>query len=245
MSIKRLQAQYRRSQALIREHGLRQFAALFASWFRARLGHVSRGRKEYLAHKSGIDAAFDAEHGVRTGGVEYLYDLTIVGENARFGIHHIASDPSEFHLAMERLDIDLTSATFVDFGSGRGRALIMAAALPFQKIIGIEFAKELHEESLLNLAHALGEGVERVASILGDATTFILPTSPLVLYLYNPFDAPIVGAVARQAMASWKADPRPIRVVYLNPVFGAEWQNAGWHLLETGEGRAIFGPPLE
>ena len=78
-----------------------------------------------------------------------------------------------------------------------------------------------------------------------ESSIFILPASPLVLYLYNPFDAPIVGAVARQAMASWKANPRPIRVVYLNPLFGIEWQNAGWVLLESGEGRAIFAPPCE
>jgi hypothetical protein len=34
-----------------------------------------------------------------------------------------------------------------------------------------------------------------------------------------------------------------MRVIYLNPRFSGEWQNAGWRLLESGEGRAIFGPP--
>jgi hypothetical protein len=216
-----------------------------ATWFRGRFFAPSAEQVAFLKNKAAADAAFDVAAGVRTGGVQHLYDLTIHSENARFGTNHVASDPSEFKRAMERIDFDLSGATFIDFGSGRGRALILAAMLPFKSVIGIEFAEELHRDSIQNIANTtcdLGRP-GRITQVLGDATQFQIPDGPLVLYLFNPFDAPVIGAVARNAMASWQANPRPMRVVYLNPVFGDEWKQAGWRLLEFGEGRAIFGPP--
>jgi SAM-dependent methyltransferase len=245
MNCKGLLGRARRAWSILQMHGARAFAALLADWIRARLAFQSAEQITYLKQKAAADAAFDTGAGVRTGGVQHLYDLTISSENARFGTNHVASDPTEFQQAMERIDFDLSSATFIDLGSGRGRALIMAALLPFQKVIGIEFAEELHRDSIENTRNAtvdLGHS-GRIVQILGDATQFEFPEGPLVLYLFNPFDAPIIAVVARNALASWRTNPRPMRVVYLNPLFGAEWQNAGWRLLESGEGRAIFAPP--
>jgi SAM-dependent methyltransferase len=214
------------------------------NWIRTQCGFQSAEQTRYLEDKAATDAAFDGAAGVRTGGVQSLYGLTIESENARFGTTHIASDPGDFDRAIERVDIDLTDATFIDLGSGRGRALIMAARLPFKKVIGVEFARELHQDSVENIrssTHDLGRR-ERITPILADATQLEFPDGPLVLYLYNPFDAPIVAVVARNALNSWKAHPRPMRVIYLNTIFGDEWQQAGWQLLEAGGGRAIFGP---
>jgi SAM-dependent methyltransferase len=245
VNYKRLVGRFQRAWTMLRVHGPRAFASRLATWIRARFAVRSAEQASYLSHKAAADAAFDAAAGVNTGGVQHLYDLTINSENARFGVNHVASDPTEFRQAMERIDLDLSAATFVDFGSGRGRALIMAAMLPFKKVIGIEFAKELHQDGIENIKNStydLGPP-DRIHQILGDATQFEFPTDPLVLYLFNPFDAPIVAAVARHAMDSWRRNPRPMRVIYLNPIFSAEWQKAGWELLESGVGNAIFGPP--
>lgn len=245
MNYKGLLGRAGRAWTMFRVHGPRQFAATLATWIRGRFGSRSAEQASYLNNKAATDVAFDAAAGVRTGGVQHLYDLTINSENARFGTNHVASDPTEFNRAMARIDLDLADATFIDFGSGRGRALMMAAMLPFKKVIGIEFAEELHRDSVENIrssTHDLGRR-ERILPVLGDATQLELPDGPLVLYLYNPFDAPIIAAVARNALASWRAHPRPMRVVYINAIFGGEWQQAGWRLLEAGEGRAIYSPP--
>jgi SAM-dependent methyltransferase len=192
-----------------------------------------------------IDAQFDADFGVDTGGVQYLYDLTVSSANARFGTNHVASEPAVFASAMQRLDIDIASATFVDLGAGKGRVLILAAAYPFSAIVGVEFATELHKASVANINKAAGKLLrpERIKPLLADATDFDFPTGPLVLYLYNPFDAPVVAAVARNSFASWAKTPRTMRVVYHHPLFGIEWVNAGWLLLQEADGLAIFGPP--
>jgi hypothetical protein len=41
--------------------------------------------------------------------------------------------------------------TVIDFGSGKGRALIVASECPFRRIIGVEFALELHRDAQQNI----------------------------------------------------------------------------------------------
>ncbi len=245
MSLKKYAVRLERAWNILRVQGVRRFTAAGTGFVRSRLGRPSSVQANYLENKERADSKFDAEAGVVTGGIQYLHDLTIDSDNARFGNNHIAIDPAEFEQAMASVDIDLQSAIFVDFGSGMGRALIMAAGYPFRQIIGVEFARELHEVCVVNLQRVFPTSSEddRITAILGDAADFEYPAQPLVLYLFNPFDAPVMAAVARNAFASWQANPRPIRVVYLNPVFAREWTNAGWVLLEEGIGRVIFGPP--
>jgi SAM-dependent methyltransferase len=238
-------SRWQRAWNILRVQGIRRFLSAGTDWLRFRMGRPSSRRAEYVEKKQRADRKFDAEVGVTTGGVAYLYDLTIAGPNARFGTNHVATDPTEFELAMAHIDIDVPSATFVDLGSGKGRSLILAARYKFQRIIGVEFARELHEICVDNIQRAFPApaDAERITPILGDAADFAYPDQPLVLYLFNPFDAPVMAAAARHAFASWQAHPRPIRVVYLNPVFGKEWTNAGWEVLTGGIGWTIFAPP--
>lgn len=237
-------ARLSRGWHVLRIQGPRRFMAAGIDFFRRRLGYPSPAQARYLAQKQRADRTFDGELGVATGGIQYLHDLTIASRNARFGVNHIAVDPIEFERAMARVDIDLHSATFVDLGSGKGRALLMAARLPFARIIGVEFASELHTDCLANLRRAFPDD-RRITAILGDAADFAFPAGPLVVYLFNPFDAPVMAAVARNALAAWRADPRPIRVIYLNPVFARKWLEAGWEQVEEGIGRAIFAPRID
>ncbi len=244
MRLQQLINRLARAWNIMRVQGVRRFLSTGTNWIRARLGRPSSQQTEYLERKRRADHKFDTDLGVATGGVEYLYDLTIAGPNARFGTNHVAVDPAEFERAMAKIDIDLPSATFVDLGSGKGRGLILAARYDFQHIIGVEFARELHDACIINLQRAFPSAErDRITTILGDAADFAYPDQPLVLYLYNPFDAPVMAAAAKHALASWQARPRPIRVVYLNPVFGQEWTNAGWELLDQGIGWTIFAPP--
>ncbi len=41
-------------------------------------------------------------------------------------------------------------SVFIDFGSGKGRVLLMAAQLGFRQLYGIELRKELHEQACRN-----------------------------------------------------------------------------------------------
>ena len=46
---------------------------------------------------------------------------------------------------MNQLNLPWDKFNFIDFGSGKGRCLLMAGILGFKNVIGIEFAKDLCE----------------------------------------------------------------------------------------------------
>jgi len=53
----------------------------------------------------------------------------------------------------------------------------------------------------------------------GDATAFDYPTGPIVLYLYNPFLAPVLKRCLRNLTRSLRAEPRELYLIYVNPAF--------------------------
>jgi hypothetical protein len=91
---------------------------------------------------------FDQKHGVDTGGAfdgwVYLSDLDIPSPNWIDGNDYLGIDPERFEVVLSSLGIALDDFTFIDFGSGKGRALMLASEHPFKRIIGLEFSPELH-----------------------------------------------------------------------------------------------------
>jgi SAM-dependent methyltransferase len=208
-------------------------------------GRDNAGHARWLRQKSAVDAAFDAANRTETGGIQEIFQFNIVGSNARHGLSHIASDPNHFSGLMTKLNVDLGKFTFVDLGSGKGRALMLATAFPFRRIVGVEFATELYDAARVNLAaFKTGQKLEsRVEVICGDAAAYAFPNEPLIIYLFNPFGPAIVSRVAANALASWRDAPRPLHVIYANPVHLSCFIDAGWELSDSGSDHAHFVPP--
>jgi SAM-dependent methyltransferase len=227
-------ARVQRILSVCRNQGLKGVTTKTVDKLREKFGLLSERQAAYFARKNAADEAFDAG-GVDTSGTQYLHDLTIEGDNARHGVCHIACDPEEFAAAIADLKSDLAEYTFVDFGSGKGRALMMATDYPFRRIIGVEFAAELHATAMANLAIRPDPRIELINA---DATRYELPPTPLVLFLFNPFDASVVAEVARRALASWNENPRSMYVVYVNPLH--QW--SGWRETNRRPAHAILVP---
>jgi SAM-dependent methyltransferase len=212
-----------------------------ARWVYDRFATSPDGARHYYEELRKVDAAFDAKTGMDTSGILDLYTLTIAGGNRGFGNAYMATDPDEFAAALALLDMPLENATFIDLGSGKGRALLLAARYRFKRIIGVEFAEELHLAATANVARLQGE--ERIETMLADASEYTLPAGPVLLYLFNPFDRPLMSAVARKALASWRMNPRPMRVIYGKPFLADCWSGAGWQVLIDDPRFVIFSPP--
>lgn len=232
-----------RAAQLYREHGPLGMASVVAERFRRLTGRLTPEEAAWQARKTSTDLAFDRAAGVDTSGVQHLYGLSITGPNARFGVNHIASDPDDFARAIGSLDIDFAAFSFVDLGSGKARAVLMAARLPFKTVVGVEFAAELHAAACTNVATLESRFRSRIKLIHGDASQFDPPDGPLVVYLYHPFGPEIIGKVARRFLDDWRERPRPIFVVYVNPQHADDWLLAGWRKLGFGQSFAVFGPP--
>jgi predicted RNA methylase len=118
-----------------------------------------------------------------------IYDLTRTGDYTEHGTALVSTSKdflSKLIFDLEKsIDTPLNRSVFVDYGSGKGSAIIHAKALGFTKTIGIEFAKELHEIAQKNIQKL---HLENVDSFYADATSYSAPLDTSVIYLFNPFD---------------------------------------------------------
>ncbi|HTJ27855.1 MAG TPA: class I SAM-dependent methyltransferase [Candidatus Limnocylindria bacterium] len=149
---------------------------------------------------------FDAEHGVTTEALVFLGELDpdAIGPSLQFATHYEPTPVGEAEKLLEASPIAPERATFVDLGAGMGRLLLLAARRPFRHVIGVEISPALVEIARDNLASSRDE--RRVARdvrvVRADAAEYRFPRGDLVVYLYNPFEAPILEAVLKNLRAS-------------------------------------------
>jgi hypothetical protein len=157
---------------------------------------------------------YDWKHGVDTTSIVPISQLSVLGGNAPSAIQYEPVSPDELKSTLAEIDVRFDEHTFIDFGSGKGRVLLMAAAYPFRKIIGVEFAKELHQIALSNVNRYRGlRRCHDIECIHADATEFAIPPGPLVIFLNNPFRDPVMSRVIQNVWRSIAADPRDVLFV--------------------------------
>jgi|tagenome__1003787_1003787.scaffolds.fasta_scaffold19828915_1 hypothetical protein len=166
---------------------------------------------------------FDWQHGVKTCGDAKLANLTLVGNSADHGVFYHPAHPKLLFELFNSLKIDFPSYTFVDLGSGKGRSLLIASEFPFSKVIGVEFAAELHEIASQNIQSykSKTQKCKDVRSVNLDAAEFEIPPTPLVLYLFNPFRPAVLIPVLQRLQRSLDSHPREVTLLYLAPFHAA------------------------
>lgn len=120
---------------------------------------------------------------------------------------------------------DLHRHTFIDVGSGKGRVLLVASEYPFRKIIGVEFARDLHDIAVQNVK-AYRSPTQRCRDIsleCADATTYRMPGEPTVLFMANPFEGGVMDGFLRNVEQSLREHPRPFYVLYRQAKESAMW----------------------
>lgn len=146
-----------------------------------------------------------------------IYDLTRVGEHQEHGTALVSTSIDFLTQLLKDLESSmekpLEKNVFVDYGSGKGAAIIHAKKLGFSKTIGVEFAKELHEKAVQNIK-ALN--LKNVESLYADATTYVLPNDISVIYFFNPFDELVMQKVINNIMAQKSSFKNDVYVIYGN-----------------------------
>jgi hypothetical protein len=134
----------------------------------------------------------DEEFGTDTAQSAKLHDLDISGPNYRYGVYYQATRFGTLQEVLGRLPVEPSSCTFIDFGSGKGLVVLKAAAYPFKKVMGVEFARELHETAQRNVAMYPPElRRAEIELVHMDVMEFEPPPGDLVVYLFEPFEAPL------------------------------------------------------
>ncbi len=181
------------------------------------------------------DRAFDEERGVDTASWVRVPHLDASSANLEHAVRYAPSSVEEFALLMNKLRVDHRDFTFVDYGSGKGRVLLLAAAYPFKRIIGVEFSESLDRIARTNIA-TLGADAERVETVVMDATEFDPPPEPLVLYFFHPFRPPVLRKVLERIQASLDSHPRPAYAVVTGPPdFVSAFDESGFQRVAVDE----------
>ncbi len=184
----------------------------------------SRRRLPGLAVRDGlVRHPFDLEFGVRTSGLVAGRYLVSGQRNDRHATAYYAVAPSVFRSILVRWrrcrpQAPLDAFTFVDLGAGMGRAMLLAAEFPFRAVIGVELHPFLARIARKNLA--LWRAAKRARApmrlVCGDATEFPLPVGPCVVFLFNPFGAPVLRRLLRswsQTLTGWEGK---MDILYVN-----------------------------
>jgi SAM-dependent methyltransferase len=169
---------------------------------------------------------WDLIHNVDTCGDIPLVDLNFQSENKAPGLEYQSHHPRILRAFLQSLALDWAldyeKYTFVDFGCGKGRVLLVASEFPFRRIVGVEFAVPLAEVAKRNLVSYRSKTQKcRDISVLAmDAVDYQLPEEPEVLYFYSPFPPAVMEQVFQNIERSLQKSPRELLVLF-SGVLGA------------------------
>ncbi|WP_234329696.1 class I SAM-dependent methyltransferase [Streptomyces viridochromogenes] len=182
---------------------------------RARLLRAMEYRQEFDERLGRIEqqTPFDSVHDVDTTESVELWELPDadqmwVGRNARYSPTPVRTVRN----ALGKCDVRHEEVTFVDVGCGKGRVLLLAAELPFRRIVGVEASKALCDIARSNVEKASGtrDGCDRIEVVHADATKFDIPDDAGLFYFYEPFSVDVSLAVLERIEDSVRRHPRNV-----------------------------------
>ena len=117
---------------------------------------------------------------------------------------------------------------FIDFGSGKGRALLLASMFPFREIIGVEHSAVLTEVAKKNIQIFKDDlqACRNLTAVCHDATVYAIPPVKTVLFFNNPFDGDLMRLMVASVEKSLRDFPRSIYVVYSRPLCRDQWDRS-------------------
>ena len=163
---------------------------------------------------------FDKEFGTDTSGIIQPWALDIPEDLLGQAIQYGTAQVEGFTALLSSLDIEYQRYSFVDLGSGKGRAILLASRYAFRQITGVELSTQLHQTSLVNIQRfrADWQRCTDIASVCENAAEFDFPPNNAVIYLFNPFGAQTLRAVVTNLELSIRAVPRRVFIIYVKPV---------------------------
>lgn len=107
---------------------------------------------------------------------------------------------------------------FVDLGSGRGQALLIAGLLPYGRVIGVELVDELTRDAEDNVARARPRlKTAQFETVTADVLEWPVPDDLSVVFLYCPFMGEVFHSALQRIFDSYDRSPRPLHLVYSYP----------------------------
>jgi SAM-dependent methyltransferase len=234
-----------RTAKSLKRDGLGVTLVRAAQFLRRKVDGLRPSQARLRRHRERLERAFDERHGTETARPREVTRSDVVGDRWTRGVAYQPVSPG-FDLAgvLDGRVLDYDEFSFVDLGAGKGRALVLAATLPFKRIVGVEYSSTLASIARTNVQRVGGD--ERIEVVHADAIEYELPDGHVVLFLNNPFDCDAMSQLIANVEASVASSPRRLVVVYYTPSCAALWDEAGF-LVQVGrhDGAVVYdtGPP--
>jgi len=187
---------------------------------RGRLLPGLRVRDGFMRHP------FDIEFGVQTSGLVSGRHLGAGHRHDRHNTAYYGVAPSIFRSLCqgwrERAPYPpIEDYSFIDFGAGMGRAMLLAAAMPFREVIGVELNPEMVRIAEKNIARwtASKRALCSMRIMMQDATEFEFPGNPCLAFLFNPFSGTVLRRLNKRIEAAFRDRPAELDLLYVNHEF--------------------------
>ena len=193
------------------------------------LASVPRRARDLLKRTSFPIHPFDQMHGVDTSGLVPAKHLLTGHANDEHITAYYGVAPSILRALIGHWrecvpPHPIEDYTFIDVGAGKGRALLVASEYSFRKVVGIELNPAMAAIARQNVehwtrAHREDPTAARLAPIElfeQDALDFELPQTPTLLFLFHPFEAPVLKQLLRRIETQFARRPGTLDLLYVN-----------------------------
>lgn len=191
------------------------------------------------------EVLFDFRHRVQTVGEQQVGGRQrLDGSAGSYGYAPITI--SCFRSAMREFAVP-AEMTFVDFGCGKGRALMLAASWGFPRVVGVEAVPEFCDQAERNVGrylrrHKLSPELQLFCS---DAGAYEVQPLDATFFLFNPFPGDVLLSVLANIRRSVEDHPREIRVIYAYPLHRDEFDRDDFWRLAGAVNCQGFGQVLQ
>ena len=176
--------------------------------------------------------AFDQRYGTQTYG---RIDVPVEENKVAAPVWGYSAINHDFFREIIRaIKQPLERYVFVDVGSGKGAAVLMAGEFPFKRLVGIELNHELVEDARRNtIAFNRTSGLNLQPQWdEGDFFKWALPNEPAVYFFNNPFPADLTLVALRHLESKLLESKHPALLVFRKlPKTSGDYlyQSSIWH----------------
>ncbi|QNI36147.1 class I SAM-dependent methyltransferase [Edaphobacter albus] len=191
---------------------------------------------------------FDQVHETDTSGLVPARDLVTGHPNDEHVTAYYAVAPSILRSLIDRWrktnpPYHITDYTFLDIGSGKGRAVLLASELPFRQVVGVELNPAMVTIAEANVAlwskahrdDPTADAIAPIQIVHDDALNLPLPVNPTVVFLFHPFEEPVLKPLLRRIETAFSNRRGSLDLLYVNAEHGALLdRHPAFHLLWQG-----------
>ena len=181
-----------------------------------------------------LDKRFDRRFGIESSPHRGTEESTA---HSRDFVRYQAVSYTDMRQLLARLTIR-SDDVFLDYGSGMGRAVCLAATYRFRSVLGVEISPELCQIALRNIQRVQSKlCCKDVRIVNANAIRYAVPADVSIIFFFNPFGGAALAAVLDNIDDSIRKARRSLQIIFYGTVssqaFREEAAKRNWLALES------------